>query len=77
MCFLLRACIFNSIVFFILGKLIKILSIDKVTIATIAISIILLTIGYYLGYINGIKDYKDKHKKGPINYNIPPGVYPD
>jgi hypothetical protein len=31
---------------------------------------------YAAGYIDGIKEYKNKRKKDTINYNIQPGSYP-
>ena len=69
MAFFLCCCIANFIVFFILGKLLNIISITRTTIAVIAAVIIVSTIKY--AYKIGMKKPKNKPK---INYNIPPVI---
>jgi len=69
--FFLCCCIANFIVFFILGKLLNIISITRTNIAVIAAVIIVSTIKY--AYKIGMEKAKDKQK---INYNIPPSIYP-
>jgi len=67
--FFLCCVIVNAIVFFILGKLLNIISITRTNIAVIAAVIIVSTINYAYKNINGIKKHKDKQE---INRNNPP-----
>jgi len=68
--FLLCALTANAIVFFILGKLLNIISITRTNTAVIAAVIIVSTIEYAYENIIGIKKTKDKLQNSPIEADM-------